>query len=105
MCALVTGVQTCALPFLDDPGIVATPWRDGPLQVAVAADAKLGAKRRASVAELSRQAWLLREAGSGTRQVAQRMLRRRGIRPARLIELGSNEIGRASCRERVCQYV
>src|SRR3546814_2393985 len=58
--------------------------------VAVAAVAKRGAKRRASVAELSRQAWLLREAGSGTRQVAQRMLRRRGIRPARLIELGSN---------------
>ena len=76
---------------VDDPGIVATPWREEPLQVAVAADAKLGAKRRASVAELSRQAWLLRETGSGTRQVAQRMLRRRGIRPARLIELGSNE--------------
>src|SRR3546814_1207472 len=34
---------------VDDPGIVATPWRDEPLQVAVAADAKLGAKRRASV--------------------------------------------------------
>src|SRR3546814_6817362 len=48
---------------VDAPGIVATPWRDEPLQVAVAADAKLGAKRRASVAELSRQAWLLREAG------------------------------------------
>src|SRR3546814_5984408 len=30
---------------VDDPGIVATPWRDEPLQVAVAADAKLGAKR------------------------------------------------------------
>ncbi len=76
---------------VDDPGIVATPWRDEPLQVVVAADAKLGARRRASVAELSRHAWLLREAGSGTRQVAQRLLRRRGIKPVRLIELGSNE--------------
>ena len=47
-------------PVVDDPGIVATRWRHEPLQVAVAADAKLGAKRRASVAELSRQAWLLR---------------------------------------------
>jgi DNA-binding transcriptional LysR family regulator len=76
---------------VDDPGIVATPWRDEPLQVVVANDAKLGAKRRASVAELGRQPWLLREAGSGTRQVAQRLLRSRGIKPARLIELGSNE--------------
>ncbi|MDN5780518.1 MAG: LysR substrate-binding domain-containing protein, partial [Luteimonas sp.] len=76
---------------VDDPGIVATPWRDEPLQVVVAADAKLGAKRRASVAELARQPWLLREAGSGTRQVAQRLLRSRGIKPTRLIELGSNE--------------
>ena len=76
---------------VDDPGIVAAPWRDEPLQVVVAADAKLGAKRRASVAELARQPWLLREAGSGTRQVAQRLLRSRGIKPARLIELGSNE--------------
>lgn len=76
---------------VDDPGIVAASWRDEPLQVVVAADAKLGAKRRASVAELARQPWLLREAGSGTRQVAQRLLRSRGIKPARLIELGSNE--------------
>ena len=76
---------------VDEPGIVAAPWRDEPLQVVVAADAKLGAKRRASVAELARQPWLLREAGSGTRQVAQRLLRSRGIKPARLIELGSNE--------------
>lgn len=76
---------------VEDPGIVATPWRDEPLQVVVAAGAKLGARRRASVAELSRQPWLLREAGSGTRQVAQRLLRKRGIKPARLIELGSNE--------------
>jgi DNA-binding transcriptional LysR family regulator len=76
---------------VDDPGLVATPWREEPLQMVVAAGAALGAKRRASVAELSRQPWLLREAGSGTRQVAQRVLRRRGIRPARLLELGSNE--------------
>lgn len=76
---------------VDDPGIVATAWRDEPLQVVVAADAKLGAHRRASVAELARQPWMLREAGSGTRQVAQRVLRSHGIKPARVIELGSNE--------------
>ena len=83
--------------MVDAPGIVATPWREESLQVVVASGARIGAKRRASVAELSRQPWLLREAGSGTRQVAQRELRRRGIRPARQIELGSNEaIARAA---------
>lgn len=76
---------------VDEPGVVATHWRDEPLQMVVAADAALGAKRRPSVAALSRQTWLLRETGSGTRQVAQRELRRRGIRLARTIELGSNE--------------
>src|SRR5690606_39528745 len=67
------------------------PWHEEVLQVVAAAGARIGAKRRASIAELSRQPWLLREAGSGTRQVAQRELRRRGIRPARQLELGSNE--------------
>jgi len=76
---------------VDEPGIVATPWHEEVLQVVAAAGARIGAKRRASIAELSRQPWLLREAGSGTRQVAQRELRRRGIRPARQLELGSNE--------------
>jgi DNA-binding transcriptional LysR family regulator len=76
---------------VDDPGIVATAWRDEPLQLVVAAAATRGAHRRASVAVLSRQPCMLREAGSGTRQVAQRVLRSRGIKPARVIELGSNE--------------
>src|SRR3546814_1516669 len=66
MCALVTGVQTCALPISSDAG----PDRKG------RADADI--VFRQGVLDSRRE---LRGAG------------RRG------------EIGRASCRERVCQYV
>lgn len=76
---------------VDEPGVRATPWREEALQVVAPADSALGARRRPSQAELSRQCWLLREAGSGTRQVAQQLLDARGIAPARSIELGSNE--------------
>src|SRR3546814_3721915 len=64
-CALVTGVQTCALPILGD--------RDPPC-----------AEERIDPDHYLH--------GAAVRRAA---LRRRGDR----------EIGRASCRERVCQYV
>ncbi|MGO4774033.1 LysR substrate-binding domain-containing protein [Lysobacter sp. 2RAB21] len=71
--------------------IAATVWRSEPLRLIASADNPLGAKRRASIAELGRQTWLLREHGSGTRQVAQSLFAARGIAPARVIEIGSNE--------------
>ncbi|TWI06060.1 DNA-binding transcriptional LysR family regulator [Luteimonas cucumeris] len=76
---------------VDDPRIAATLWKHESLQVAVATASPLGRQRRPSVAELSRQTWLLRESGSGTRQVAQSLLRSRAIAPRRTIEIGSNE--------------
>lgn len=76
---------------VDDPRIQASPWRSEPLRLIAATDNALGAKRRPSIAELSRQTWLLREYGSGTRQVAQSLFAARGIEPARVIEIGSNE--------------
>ncbi|MBT2745663.1 MULTISPECIES: LysR substrate-binding domain-containing protein [unclassified Lysobacter] len=74
-----------------DARIAATVWRSEPLRLIASADNPLGAKRRASIAELGRQTWLLREHGSGTRQVAQSLFAARGIAPARVIEIGSNE--------------
>lgn len=76
---------------VDDPRIEATLWRSEPLRLIAATDNAVGARRRASIAELSRQTWLLREHGSGTRQVAQSLFAARGIEPARVIEIGSNE--------------
>lgn len=76
---------------VDDPRIAASHWRDEPLRLVAAADSALGARRRPSIAELSRQTWLLREPGSGTRQVAQSLFAARGIVPERTLEIGSSE--------------
>src|SRR3546814_7528244 len=77
-CALVTGVQTCALPIwigLAAVGIYRTAWRTVEL--------------------------IGRGAIQPFTQVAVQTLARVKDDPAEL----RREIGRASCRERVCQYV
>lgn len=76
---------------VDDARIEATPWQHEPLQVVVAQDSPLAGRRRPTVEALARQTWLLREHGSGTRQVAQAWLAAQGIAPQRTVELGSNE--------------
>lgn len=75
-----------------DGRIVATRWREEPLQAVVWTSSPLGAQRRASAKQLAAQRWLVREPGSGTREVAQGLLRARGIEPAQTtLEIGSNE--------------
>lgn len=76
---------------VQDARIQASVWRDDELRVVVAAQSPVLRKRRLTPQDLKSETWLLREAGSGTREVAERMLRTRSIRPARVIELGSNE--------------
>src|SRR3546814_3111433 len=79
-CALVTGVQTCALPIYSAEDIA--------LQHILVRHA--AAQRRAAAADL-----MLARKTSNRRQA--------------LVDGGAvsqaQEIGRASCRERVCQYV
>jgi len=74
-----------------DERIVATRWREEPLQAVVAASSSLGAQRRASAKQLAAQRWLVREPGSGTREVAQSLLGTCGIAATRFLEIGSNE--------------
>src|SRR3546814_3388858 len=88
-CALVTGVQTCALPiFAGDFG------------------AARGATRRAAAAGGDR-----RGRSGALRPIALCLIiERLASRPCRLtigwpLFSRRDEIGRASCRERVCQYV
>src|SRR3546814_3200066 len=85
-CALVTGLQTCALPifWLGLRELLGVFERTGEVaRLAVEAD-KRG--ERVAVSRMPREIVLQR-------------LDRLGAAPARI------EIGRASCRGRVCQYV
>jgi DNA-binding transcriptional LysR family regulator len=76
---------------VEDARIRSQHWREEPLQIVVAADSKLGARRRPDARALGALTWLMREAGSGTRAVAEDLLDRHGITPRRAIEVGSNE--------------
>src|SRR3546814_3818487 len=79
-CALVTGVQTFALPIFSRPGVTLRAYSDGsgagPVLLIVPAPIK-----RAYI-------WDLVPWASAVRRC-----------------IDSGQIGRASCRERVCQYV
>src|SRR3546814_7710071 len=91
-CALVTGVQTCALPISRRPGTPAASM-DGQIDEAVMNDRL---QRLQALLNEQQQAFNERTVGRTTRL----LLERKGKHDGQLIE-----IGRASCRERVCQYV
>src|SRR3546814_1510103 len=87
-CALVTGVQTCALPIL-------TQSRQALLSVVDA----LGPHDRIQVLRFgSTLAPLFRRPLLATAQVRDAL---RELAPG----IDADQIGRASCRDRVCQYV
>ncbi len=82
-----------------DERIDVAHWRDDPMCVVAgtatgtATDIPDGSDRRHRIdaAALSRQTWLMRESGSGTREVAETFLAAHAITPARTVEIGSNE--------------
>src|SRR3546814_9155098 len=88
ICALVTGVQTCALPILRQITERAKNWNAN--LIVVGTDQPRGLKRL-----------LL---GSTSTSIASRAHCSVRVIPAQDISW-KEEIGRASCRERVCQYV
>jgi LysR family transcriptional regulator, transcriptional activator of the cysJI operon len=76
---------------VSDQRIVATHWRDDKLLIIAHPGAALSRRRKPASQELNDQLWLLRELGSGTREVAERIMRENGITPQRTLVLGSNE--------------
>jgi len=76
---------------VDDTRLRTERWREEPLQLVTAADDPLADRKRPAPATLSARTWLLREPGSGTRQVAQAWLQAEGVTPRRTLEIGSNE--------------
>src|SRR3546814_2473011 len=99
MCALVTGVQTCALPISVDE-VVGYAAEADPVRLRAVGDgtAPVDQDQRPVVAKRAQldrgKPLALRVAA-----VAGRRVRLRDERQLR------DQIGRASCRERVCQYV
>src|SRR3546814_8184596 len=84
-CALVTGVQTCALPIC---------WSMGTWHYTVSALSPSGERRE-------RRGFLSAEKRVEAGWIALEL----GLSWAAAEGLSNPEIGRASCRERVCQYV
>ena len=76
---------------VSDARIASIHWRDDELRIVARPDSAIAKKRKPGIEHLNAETWLLREAGSGTREFSERMMELHGIRPRRSIEFGSNE--------------
>jgi DNA-binding transcriptional LysR family regulator len=74
-----------------EPEIELFPFMDDELTVFAAADHPLARKGRLERRELEGQFWILREPGSGTREIFERQLNARGLQPTVRLELGHTE--------------
>ncbi|SDQ81498.1 LysR substrate-binding domain-containing protein [Pseudoxanthomonas sp. CF125] len=74
----------------DLPGLTLSVWREEPIEL-VAGTQLEGLEGEVSMEALCRHVWLMREAGSGTRQVSDAFLLAQGMCPTRRAVLGSNE--------------
>lgn len=94
------GAGASASPFLlprafcpvDDPEIEATAWRIDEMALIAAADHPFAAaKNPVDPDALGKMTLLVREPGSGTREVFAAALEQAGVRPVETIEIGSTE--------------
>lgn len=83
------------LGFIEGPlhfaGLRTTPFQEDEMVPVVAPDHPLLRRRRLSVAELSGQALLMRESGSGTREMVMATLGQHRIVPGEAMEFGNTE--------------
>lgn len=77
---------------ITDERLEVRPWRRETLLVIAVANARLAGRKKLRVTDLADELWLLREPGSGSREVVEGELSRLGIVPQRTLEAGSNEI-------------
>ena len=71
--------------------VVATPFMDNPIVALAAPGHPLARGKRISLERLAQEPWVMREAGSGTRQAIERLFGERGLELRPRLELGSNE--------------
>lgn len=74
-----------------DPEIEAIPWREDELAICVAPDHPLLESASLTPADLRRQNWILRERGSGTREVVEQLLENQLGQIRLSMELGNTE--------------
>ncbi|SDS03492.1 aminoethylphosphonate catabolism associated LysR family transcriptional regulator [Pseudomonas oryzae] len=86
---------------LDDPRLVRLELGRDPLVLAVHREHPLAALSSVPLTALARHCLLMREAGSTTRELTERMLAEAGVRPQALLEIGSRE----SIREAVLRNI
>ncbi len=71
--------------------VVATPIMDNPIVVLAAPGHPLAGKPDLKLADLARERWVMREAGSGTRKAIETLFHEHGLEIRPRLELGSNE--------------
>ncbi|HXT16819.1 MAG TPA: LysR substrate-binding domain-containing protein [Gemmatimonadaceae bacterium] len=76
---------------VSDAGVIAHPWRDDELVVIAPRDHRLLSERRVTVEDVAAERMLVREPGSGTREVSESALARHGIRLTRTMRVGGTE--------------
>lgn len=76
---------------VNDAGISSLKWREERLLLVTAPWTDMAGAKAVDPIQLSRARWLVREPGSGTREVAERLLQTEGIQCTRTVEVGSNE--------------
>ncbi|GGX71264.1 LysR family transcriptional regulator [Saccharospirillum salsuginis] len=80
------------------PTLDIVPWRSDRLAVFCAPDHPLASGPTPSVAELAREDWVVREAGSGTRAVLDAAFQAEGMKPRVALELTRQEAIKQSVR-------
>mgnify|MGYP000105312085 CR=1 FL=1 len=75
----------------DEPDLEAVEFLDNPLLMAASPDHPLAKKKELNFKDLEAHPFLIREPGSGTRMVMQRLLDEHAIEPEIVMELGTNE--------------
>jgi DNA-binding transcriptional LysR family regulator len=75
----------------EEPDVVAIPFIENPLVVLAPSGHPLCAEKDIAPARLAREPFILREPGSGTRQITERYFLEHGLRPATRMTLGSDE--------------
>ena len=73
------------------PGLRAERFIDDEIVPVAAADHPLSGRKRLRAGDLSGQPLLMRERGSGTRELIEAHLQRHGIRPGNIVEFGNTE--------------